>query len=340
VGCIAVKNKQLQMKQTIFTLLLFCVTGLMSCRKDKFEPTIKQYDQIQIQNYISANGLTGMIRDTVGGDTTGMYYKIIQSGSGTPMAYTDRISIVFTLRSFDGKYTSSDTINNHFFDFLGHIASDKLPLGLQTALINDLKYPGSSMRLLIPSHLAYGLNGFGSGSIQNANTRIAGNQCLDYYVHVIGDINENNSNLTTYQQNQAAYDEQVIQNYMKNTNLTGYTKTADGLYYKILTPATGTDPITVNSTITYTATGQLFNGIVIDDQNVAAATSDINGLIMGMQEALIGNASVGTKISILMPSILGYGTNSQSSTGANGATVTVPSNSCLRFTFAITAVTP
>ena len=50
---------------------------MVSCRKDKVELTLKQYDQQQISNYISANGLSGYLRDTVGGDTTGMYYKII-----------------------------------------------------------------------------------------------------------------------------------------------------------------------------------------------------------------------------------------------------------------------
>ncbi|MDB5139759.1 MAG: hypothetical protein JWR12_1675 [Mucilaginibacter sp.] len=316
------------MKQTIFTLLLFCVTGLLSCRKDSIQQqTIKQYDQAQIDSYISANGITGMTRDLVGGDTTGMYYKIITPGSGAPMAYTDKLSLVYTIRSFDGKYIVTDTIANHFEDYLGHIATDQLPLGLQTALINDLKYQGGSMRVLIPSHLAYGLNGSGSGSNSVANSKIAGNQCLDYYVHVIG----GDTKIKSEAAYQAAYDDQVIQNYMAANGLLAYTKTADGLYYKILTPATAADPITALSSITYTATGQLFNGTIFDNQNATSAVSDVDSFIQGVQEGLIGNANVGTKISIIIPSALGYGTASQSS---------VPANSCLRFTFAITAVTP
>jgi FKBP-type peptidyl-prolyl cis-trans isomerase FkpA len=311
------------MKQTIFTLLLFCVTGLMSCRKDTVQPDIKQYDQTQIQNYISANGITGMVRDMVGGDTTGIYYKIIKPGTGTQMAYTDQIAFVFTLSSFDGKYISSDTISNHFYDYLGHVATDNLPLGLQTALINDLKNKGGSMRVLIPSHLAYGVKGNGSGSNTVANNKIAGNQCLDYYVHVIGD---------TPTDNQATYDDQVIQNYMKANSLTGYTKTADGLYYKTLTPATGSDPITMNSTVTYYDTGQLFNGTIIDNNNATTNTTNlVDFAVSGIPEGLIGRASVGTKISLLIPSGLGYGTVAQGP---------IPPNSCLRFTFVITAVTP
>jgi hypothetical protein len=43
---------------------------------------------------------------------------------------------------------------------------------------NLLKHKGASMRLLVPSRLAYGKTGYGSGSVTNVNSRIAGNQSL------------------------------------------------------------------------------------------------------------------------------------------------------------------
>jgi len=64
------------MKQKIFTLLLLSSIALVSCRKNNNDPDIKQYDQIQIQNYINANNLTDMKRDTTDGDTTGMILKL------------------------------------------------------------------------------------------------------------------------------------------------------------------------------------------------------------------------------------------------------------------------
>jgi FKBP-type peptidyl-prolyl cis-trans isomerase FkpA len=225
------------MRQRIFTLLIISAIGLLSCRKTKVEPDIKQYDQAQIQNYISAHGITGMKRDKTNGDTTGIYYHIINPGDSVdqgkpipPMDYPDNIAFVFTLRSFDGNYAQVDTITNHYQGFLGHVTLSKLPIGLQLAIRNNLRYRGASMRLLIPSHLAYGVNGYGSGSITNVNNRIAGNQCLDYYVHVIGNASTDN---------QATYDDQVIRNYMTANTLSGYTKTASGLWYKVLTPGTG-----------------------------------------------------------------------------------------------------
>jgi len=295
-----------------------------------------------------------MIRDTTGGDTTGMYYKILNPGTQsingvpvTPLDYPNQIAFVYTITTFDGTYVSSDTINNHFFDYVGHIAADKLPLGLQTAIHNLLKYPDASMRLLIPSHLAYGITGFGSGSSQVTNNRIGGNECLDYYIHAVNNFQ--------------VYDDQVIQNYMKTNNLTGYTPVkipvpgvinpyiywvgkpiipgpgqiadAGTYYYKIITAATTTDPITMNSTITATYTGQLFNATIFDGAHngTNAATLDIDALIPGVADGLQKYAVAGTEISLILPSSLGYQLSSQSG---------IPSFSCLRFTWDVLTVTP
>lgn len=307
------------MKQTIFTFLVLSVISLFSCRKESLQLNIKQYDQQQIQNYITSQGLTGMIQDTTGKDSTGMYYKILSPGTGPAVDYPDKIYFVFTLRSFDGTYTSTDTIANHFYDYVGHINSDALPLGLQIAVHNILKYPGASMRLLIPSHLAYGKTGYGSGSSQVANNKIPGNACLDYYVHSI------------YLPNIGTYDDQVIQSYMKTNSLTGYTKTADGLYYKLLVPATSSNPITINSTVTATYTGQIFNATIFRQYNTAGGYPfDVNSLTAGEQEGL-KFAATGSQISFIMPSTLGYAGVAQSG---------VPAFSCLRFTYVVDAVTP
>jgi FKBP-type peptidyl-prolyl cis-trans isomerase len=321
------------MKQKIFTLLIISAIGLLSCRKSKVEPDIKQYDQAQIMNYISVHGITGMKRDKTNGDTTGIYYQIINPGDSVdkgkpipPMDYPDKIAFVFSLRSFDGKYAQVDTIVNHYDGYLGHVTLSKLPIGLQLALRNNLRYRGASARILIPSHLAYGISGYGSGSITNTNNRIAGNQCLDYYVHVIGNTSTNN---------QATYDDLVIRNYMAANTLTGYTKTASGLYYKILTPGTGTVPITATSANTGYYTGLLLNGNTFDSQTTNAysfsITSSTGDLVPGVAEGLENYATVGTKLSLIMPSALGYGEVANNS---------IPPNSCLMFSWQILTVTP
>jgi FKBP-type peptidyl-prolyl cis-trans isomerase FkpA len=318
------------MKQKIFTLLLISVIGLVSCRKDKVYQDIKQYDESQIQNYIASSALTGMLKDPTAGDTSGIYYKIILPGVVVPPAttlvpldYPDDVSFVYTVRTLDGKFIKADTIQNHVDDFLGHLTLDTLPPGVQLAIKNLVKYKGASARLLIPSHLGFGVTGYRTpGSSQNANAQIAGNESLDYYIHIIA--------------NYTIYDEEVIKN---NVNLTGYQRVqSDTLpnnyyYYKILTKGTGLSPITDASTITTTYTGTLLNGAVFDGGNNGdnIATLSIFSLVPGVKEALEKFAVAGTKISIIIPSALGYGA---------GTAGTIPPNSVLRFTFEVITVTP
>jgi FKBP-type peptidyl-prolyl cis-trans isomerase FkpA len=324
------------MKQTIFTLLLFSTIGLISCRKNGVQADIQQYDQTQIQSYISANGITGMHQDidSAGVDTSGIYYKIITPGSGQRLADTNLVAFVFSIKSFDGKYVNVDTIENHYNGYVGHIPTDALPDGLRIAILNDLKYAGGSMRILIPSNLAYGVNGYGTGSVTNTSTHIAGNQCLDYYVHVIG----GDLSLHSQQYYQEAYDQQVMANYIKSNSLTGYIKTqstnipGSSYYYKILQPGTtGGAGLNQNSTFETTYTGRLLDNVVFDGANNGAdsVSLDVPNLIKGVQEAMT-HATTGTLISMILPSALCYGPNT---------TTGVPVNSSLRFEFKVYSVT-
>src|ERR1700741_1279420 len=148
------------MKQIVFTLLLLSVIGLVSCRKKGVDINIRQYDDQQIQNYMAAHGLTGVMhRDLSGGDTTGMYYEIIDSDrTQTLLNDTTKISMVFSLSSFDGKYSSTDTVKNHYCNYIGRMVANNLPAGVRIALLYDLKKNGGSMRILVPSRMAYGIN--------------------------------------------------------------------------------------------------------------------------------------------------------------------------------------
>lgn len=304
------------MKQTLFTILLLTTMGLMSCRKSGNDIDIKQFDQQQIEGYIAANGITGMQRDTTGGDTSGIYYKIITPGTGDQVDYPDDIAYVYTKRSFDGKFVAEDTVINHFDGLLGYTA----PLGLRTGIHNLLKYKGGKIRLLIPSHLGYGTDGTGQGSSSNTTGRIAGNQCLDYTVNLIDQ--------------EDVYDDMVIKNYMAAKSLSGYTEVTAGkyagIYYKITTPGTGTAPITLNSTITCTYTGLLFNGTTFSAVTATDGTSfNLIDLTDGVQGGLL-YATAGASISIIVPSRLAYGRN-----GSSG----IPVNACLRFDFNVLTVT-
>lgn len=297
------------MKLTLFTLFIICTIGFVSCRRDHNEPDIKQYDQQQIQGYISSQGLTGMTKDTSGQDTTGIWYKILTPGTGQVVDYPDSISYVYTVKTFDNKYLALDTVLNHFDGLLGHTS----PNGLMLSLRNVLKRKGGKMRVLIPSHLAYGTNGVGSGSSTVTNNRIGGNQCLDYTINVIN--------------NQDAYDDVVIKNYMASNGLSGYTKITTGrdvgMYYKITTVGTG-KTIDENSSVNCNYTGKLMNNTVFDDHSTTLATfPDLNSVLgsIGFADGLKLVKGGGT-ISLLIPSRLAYGP---------AGTTGIPQNACLSF---------
>lgn len=311
------------MKRTLFTLLLLSTFGLMamglfSCRKDKNEPTLKEYDDQQIQSYISAQGLSSVMKRDAG-DTTGIYYQILHQGTGDPLDYPDLISYVFTVKSLDGSYVLTDTITNHGYSYVGHM----IPTGVMLAVKNMLKTDGTAARLLIPSHLAYGGSGTGTGS-----TRLKGNQSLDYYINIIRS------------RDQAAYDDMVIQNFLKANNLTGYIHITDkadpyyGLYYKVTQAGTGTQYPSTSSTVGVQYTGKLLNQTIFDQYNPAVGDTtytsfDVSDLVKGVQGGL-QHVTKGGKISIIMPSALGYGTSAQTS---------IPANSCLIFDFNLMSVT-
>jgi len=310
------------MKKAIFTLLLFSIIGWLSCKKNTVQLNIEQLDNQTILSYISTNGITGMHRDTVGGDTSGIYYQVILNGvPATSYKYSDSISFVYTIHSFDGLYASIDTTVNHYSDFAGHMASKALPYGLQL-VVHDVLKKGGSIRVLIPSHLAYGVNGYGVGSKLNVNARIAGNQCLDYYIHSIN--------------NEAAYDDQVIRSYLaQNTDLVGYQRTPDGLWYLVHTPGTGTDLITSNTSVTTTFTGFELNATIFDQYNTAdgsGITQDIPDLAPGLIEGLEKFATTGAYVSFFIPSTLAYG-----HTTFGGA---LPPNSVVHYEIRVIGVAP
>lgn len=185
------------------------------------------------------------------------------------------------------------------------------------------------MRVIIPSHLAYGVSGAGSGSSTITTNRIAGNQSLDYYVHIIGNRRAD----ATHPSDQEAYDQMVIKNYIGTNGLTTMKQDPEyGYWYSIGVPGTGTVPITDNSTVSVTYTTELLNGTIADQYNVDGPGQpfDIPDLIKGVQFSLKKYATTGTLMTVLIPSHLAYGNIASS----------IPPNSCVRYDVRVLAVAP
>jgi FKBP-type peptidyl-prolyl cis-trans isomerase FkpA len=327
------------MKNILYTLTILLAIGLSSCKKSNNELSIKQFDDSQIQGYIQANGLNVQqngippMRHDVG-DTTGIYYQILSQGTGPVVDYSDKVSYVYTYHTFDNEFSSTDTIVNHTNTFLGHVT----PNAIQLALKNILKNKGTKARLLIPSRLAFGMNGYFSGAIH-----INGNECLDYTINLI-DQDYDAAKKINYQ---AKYDSISIQKYITANGLSGYLPEKNslnqntGLYYKVTTPGTGTAIIGQNSVVGVQYTGYLLNGTTFDsatdaDATVAATTFyTFNSSIPGFAQGLSHTTAGGT-VSFILPSRLAYG-DGGSSNSLTGQTI--PAFSCLRFDVSVISVT-
>lgn len=254
-------------------LIAFAFVALFSaCTKEY--ASISEEDELNIQAYLSANNLSFQKFDT-----TGAYYSVVSPGTGPDLDYTMQIPLIFTVKSLDGKYTSQDTFINHYAGRFGYYT----PNVLREAIMANLKKEGGTIRVIVPSRKAYGRNGSGP---------IPGNASLDYTVKVLE------------RAKLAQYEDAVIQSYLSRNSLTGFAKSADGIWYKITEPGTGTKVIGLDSTLTFNYTGKLLNGTVFETNE--GVSTILSGYIPSWQK-IIPLIKEGGSVRFLAPSSFSYG---------------------------------
>ncbi|MDB4916506.1 MAG: peptidylprolyl isomerase [Gemmatimonadetes bacterium] len=106
-------------------------------------------------------------------------------------------------------------------------------------------------------------------------------------------------------------------------NLTGSTKTSDGLYYRDITPGTGA-VVATGQTINTFYTGWLANGTQFDTRQPPASPITFKlgagAVIEGWDKGLVGMKVGGTRQLIIPPS-LGYGASGSGPIPANAVLV-------------------
>jgi FKBP-type peptidyl-prolyl cis-trans isomerase len=275
------------------------ITIFASCQKE-YE-TIDVIDDRNVQEYIQQNKLN--VKEY---ESSGIYYEVVASGTGPAVEYSDMVPAIITTRSLDGKYISIDTfsVSNRYYNFLGYFNPEAIRIGVKEVL----KKSNGTIRMIIPSRLAFGRNGSGD---------IPGNASIDMTVRIL-DVSKI-----------ADYEDFTIKKYLQTNSLTGFTKTSSGLYYKIAQPGTGS-PITVDSTIVANYTGKLLNGVVFDKAAAGSeATFTLKSLVKGWQEAL-PLIKQGGAIRLIVPSSLAY--------GLQGSSPSIPAFSALDFEINVTDV--
>jgi FKBP-type peptidyl-prolyl cis-trans isomerase FkpA len=113
-------------------------------------------------------------------------------------------------------------------------------------------------------------------------------------------------------------DNDIIQQYISDNNLNAES-TESGLYYVIDVPGTGENP-TISSNVTVAYTGSLTDGSIFDQSNSNGITFPLSGVIQGWQEGIPLFKEGGSGI-LLIPSALGYGSQSVGSIPANSVLI-------------------
>lgn len=112
-------------------------------------------------------------------------------------------------------------------------------------------------------------------------------------------------------------DKKIIEDYLVEKGVTNAQSTSSGLYYIIQKPGGDLHP-TLTSTVTVNYEGYLTDGTLFDSSNSHGGPSSfvLNKVVLGWQEGLqlIG---AGGKITLLIPSALGYGPASAGKIPAN-----------------------
>jgi peptidylprolyl isomerase len=282
--------------------------GLSSCNKDE-SPVNADYsatDDALIKSYIATNSIT-----TAQKQTSGLYFvPTVTNANATKVTVGKNVSFLFTGSLLNGTvFATSGTDVSKAASFV--LGNSNVIAGLQEGI--SLMHLGDKATLLIPSGLAFGPAGNGSG--------VPANTVVRFDVEVI-DLDY------------AATDDAIIKKYIADNNITGAQKTASGLYYVPTTTNAAGTPATTNKSVSVLYTGKLLNGTVFDATSQRGNTPYTftlgdTQLISGWNEG-IALMRKGEKATLLIPSALGY--------GPRGSGSVIAPNTVLRFDVEVTDV--
>ena len=262
-----------KMNSTGLVALVIVALLHISCHKD-----YEKIDREKIEKFLSSNGLTAQTTPS------GLFYIVQNEGTGERPTSTSPVSV-----EYKGYF-----LNNKVFD-----AADSIQFPLNQVIDGwteglQLIREGGSIRLFLPSALAYGSNG--AGSIP-PNEPIA----FDIKLKKIDAVDlSNRREIRTYASKKG----------FKLDSLTS------GLYYLIETPGTGSNPPpTAQVTVNYKG--------YFSDENVfdgSTSTFPLQNVIAGWQLG-IPLLKKGGKGKLFIPSRLAYGSKGSGKIPPNKLTI-------------------
>ncbi len=277
------------MLKTRILLGLFLIVGVFSaCKKELSSEKQEEKDDALILDFIAKNNIP-VIKHS-----SGFYYQIIKKGTGEKPTISTNVFFNYVGKSLNGKVLEKSNAPVTF-------AVNRLSALWEIAI--PLINKGGSIRLFVPSALAY-------GSYPPQGSSIPKNAVLDFTIDLIDD--------QLSSEKQAEIDDKLIIDFITKNNIVAI-KHSSGLYYQIFTQGGGVKP-TTSSSVSVTYQGKLLNGNVFDYGGTGSFV--LNRLIVGWQIG-IPLINKGGSIRLILPSALAYGPASPGSG--------IPKNSVLDF---------
>ncbi|GGH21222.1 FKBP-type peptidyl-prolyl cis-trans isomerase [Mucilaginibacter phyllosphaerae] len=160
----------------ILLILLLCAAGFTSCKKG-FDEVAEERVQAEkddkiIQDYISAQNLTGVQRVDSAGIQTGVYYIVLDEGSGnTLFTNSTRITIDYTAKKLATGEVFAQSNNFHPSFALGDVLR-----AWQLAVPKIKK--GGKIRILSASRYAY-------GPYEQPDINLPANSVVDFEIELL-----------------------------------------------------------------------------------------------------------------------------------------------------------
>lgn len=148
----ALKGNRSRLLQAL--LVLFIILGFAACKKDDNTPQ-REKDDKKLQEYFKANGIDPA---TLVKRNSGLYYQLLQEGTGDKVFPGDKVSVHYTGTLLDGTKFDSSHDRSKPFEFT--VGYGQVIAGWDEGL--TLMRVGEKARLFLPSHLGYGRGGSGT----------------------------------------------------------------------------------------------------------------------------------------------------------------------------------
>jgi FKBP-type peptidyl-prolyl cis-trans isomerase FkpA len=136
-------------------LLFVMFTGVNCVKNSTCSPKTVNSEAPQIQAYATANGINAVAH------SSGLYYEIIDPGTGTTPTLNSKIVITYTGMLLNGTVFDQRTVPNN--DASGPNSPWPLSDLIEAWRIGiPLLKEGGRIKLIVPSAMAYGCTGYGS----------------------------------------------------------------------------------------------------------------------------------------------------------------------------------